>query len=70
MKIIYKKMPFVVTESGHELMLKPGSQKSGSGKEWLKKVAEWRERNKEAVARISVEEYLATKRADVESGLE
>ncbi len=70
MKIVYKNVPFMVTESGRELMLKPGSGKQVSIDEWLDKVAAWRERNKVAVAKISVEEYLATKHAEVAKGLE
>ena len=55
--------PTITTPSGHTLTVAPGTEKPLPVDEWFKKLEAWRERNKEHVARISVEEFLAEKHA-------
>ncbi len=61
--------PIILTKSGHALIVAPGTEKPLPADEWLQKIQEWRECNRELVARISVEEFLADKHAEVEKGL-
>lgn len=56
--------PTIITPSGHILTVAPGTEKPMAVDEWFKKLRIWREQNKEHVARISVEEFLAEKYAE------
>ena len=60
------KKPTITTASGSVLTIAPETANPLPVDEWFKRLAEWREKNKELVARISVEEFLADKHAENE----
>ncbi len=56
--------PTIITRSGHALIVAPGTENPLPVAEWFRRLEAWRMRNKEHVARISVEEFIAEKHAD------
>lgn len=61
--------PVVYTKDGKPLIVAPGTEKTVGVDEWLASMSAWRNRNKNLVDRISVEEFLSDKKAEVKKGL-